>query len=167
MNPNSMKHTFNPVLWLVIGLPSLAVMASFATLFIALRSSDVPLPARYHWEGAAFAAEQARLVRARSMNLSAQLRFDPVTQRCKVKLYGAQPQVLRLELTDGSKPANDRHLQLQRDGDSYSAPCTALPSAHWWIELADDATDWTLRDRMKTDFSVPLVISGERPGHSS
>jgi hypothetical protein len=33
-----------PTMWLVIGGPALVMAASFATLFIALRSGDTPLP---------------------------------------------------------------------------------------------------------------------------
>ena len=32
-----------PIVWLVVGGPALVVVASFATLFIALRGGDIPL----------------------------------------------------------------------------------------------------------------------------
>jgi hypothetical protein len=167
MNTNSTTSGINPVLWLVIGLPCLAVVASFASLYLALRAGDVPLPDRYHWEGAALDAEQAHLRSARKLGLSAQLRIDSATRRCEVLLHGAAPSVLRLDLADGSKPANDRHLRLQRAGDFYSAPCETLPVAHWWVELADDAAGWALRDRQRGNFSTPLILAGGRPAHAS
>jgi hypothetical protein len=164
-----MNHTErpNPVLWLVFALPALAVVASFTSLFLAIHSGDVPLPDNYHWEGAGYDADQARLNDARRLGVSAQLHFDALTQQCQVQLRGATPTQLRVDLTDGSKPSNDRHLKLQRAGDAYEAPCTALPVGHWWVEIADDASGWTLRERLHGNLSTPQLVASSGAGRAS
>lgn len=137
----------NPVLWMVIGLPLLAVLASFGSLALALSHGDRELPSTYHWEGNALDRDDARRARAQALGLRAALRLDATTQRCVVRLQGMQPESLRLDLTHPTEPGADRHLLLQRSGDAYSAACTALPAAHWWVQLSDPAGDWLLRAR--------------------
>lgn len=47
MNQDSQQPTLPwwrvPIVWLVVGGPALVVVASFVTLFIAVRSGDTPL----------------------------------------------------------------------------------------------------------------------------
>lgn len=47
MNPDLQQPTLPwwrvPIVWLVLGGPALVVVASFATLFIAVRGGDTPL----------------------------------------------------------------------------------------------------------------------------
>ena len=47
MNPQSIRPSLPwwrvPMVWLVVGLPALVVVASFATLFLAVRGGDAPL----------------------------------------------------------------------------------------------------------------------------
>jgi hypothetical protein len=151
--------TFNPTLWLVIGLPALAVIASFASLFAALHAGDTPLPERYHWEGANFDADQVRIERARALGVSALVSYDPVTRQCELILQGAAPATLRLELTHATESGADRHLLMQRRADRYVAACTPLPAAHWWVEIADDGAGWTLRGRLRGSLQPAQLLT--------
>jgi hypothetical protein len=157
--------SINPTLWLVIGLPALAVIASFASLFAALHAGDTPLPERYHWEGANLDADQSRIERARALGISALVSYDPGSRHCELVLQGAAPATLRVELTHATELAADRHLQMQRRGDRYIAECTPLPVAHWWVEIADDGAGWTLRGRLRGALQPGQMLDSATRDH--
>jgi len=137
----------NPVLWLVIALPALAVIASFCSLALAVTRGDRELPVNYHWEGGALDRDDAQRATASALGLRATLRIDAATQRCLVTLEGAAPASLRLDLTHPTNPAADRQLRLRRAAGAYSVPCEAVPTAHWWLQLTDPQGQWLLRGR--------------------
>jgi hypothetical protein len=152
----------NPALWLLWILPGSAVVASFATLFIAIRSGDVPLPAAYHWEGQALSADEARQERARSLGLQALLQFDLAAGQCHVKLQGDAPAQLRMDLAHPTLGGADRHWTLTRDATGYHTACGALPKAHWWVQISDPDGRWQLRARVQGDFSSgPVYITAD------
>jgi len=153
----------NPVLWLVIGLPAAAVVASFATLILSTRASDQQLPARYHWEGSAYDADQARVAMARRVGVTALLQYDPTQTQCRVTLSGAAPDTLRVELAHPTDKARDRHLLLQRTASGYQTACEPLPAAHWWVEVADDSAGWLLRGRLRGSFDPPQLLTSDTP----
>ena len=167
MNPGTDTHTstagWNPVLWLVIALPALAVVASFWSLALALSRGDCELPASYHWEGGGLAADDARLGRAAALGLRAELRVDAATQRCSVSLLGAAPAALRLDLTHPTTQGSDRHVLLQGSGGHYGAACAALPGAHWWVQLSDASGSWLLRARTSGALQTPLTLKAGSP----
>jgi uncharacterized protein len=151
----------NPVLWLVIALPLLAVAASFASLTLAITRGDQELPKNYHWEGGAFDRDQQQLALAARRQISATLAVDVTLQRCTVRLQGAAPATLQLQLTHPTAMSADRRIILRRSGDVYLAPCTALPDAHWWLELADDADQWLLRARARGTLQQPVTLGAD------
>lgn len=153
-----MRSPANPVLVLVIALPLLAVVGSFASLALALTRGDSELPKNYHWEGGALDREQERMTRAAQLGIGATIAIDPLAQRCTVALHGAAPAALRLTLTHPTSTGADRAVTLARHGTSYSAPCPALAAAHWWLELADDQEQWLLRARLHGDLQEPSAL---------
>jgi uncharacterized protein len=154
----------NPVLWLVVGLPLLAVVASFVSYALAVTHGDKELPAAYHWEGTGLASDDARGAEAARLRLSASLQVDPVGERCTLQLAGAAPAALRLDLTHPTNPAADRHVPLQRSGDGrYEAPCAALAPAHWWVQVSDADGHWLLRGRTQGALVTAFALSPQGP----
>ena len=155
-----MRRFANPVLVLVIALPLLAVAGSFVSLALAVTRGDRELPKDYHWEGGALEADQQREARAAQLHIGAMLVLDTATQRCIVTLHGAAPDALHLRLTHPTQDAADLQLTLPRESGRYSAPCKALPEAHWWLELADDQDHWLLRTRLHGNLREPVTVGG-------
>jgi hypothetical protein len=159
----------NPVLWLVIGLPALAVAASFVSLALAVTRGDKELPAAYHWEGSALASDEARSAAAARLGIAATLQVDPVGERCTLQLAGTSPAAVRLDLTHPTDPAADRHVPLQRSADGsgrYEAPCAALAPAHWWVQVSDGEGQWLLRARAAGALDAPLSLSPRPPAQA-
>jgi hypothetical protein len=155
-----MKNPANPVLWIVIALPLIAVAASLTSLELAVTRGDAELPASYHWEGDALERDQQQLSAAAQRGISATLAVDAVAQRCIVDLHGAAPPALLLTLTHPTEQGADRHVRLLPLGAVYAANCAALPGAHWWVQLADDQGQWLLRARVLGALHSPVVLGG-------
>lgn len=150
----------NPVLWMVIALPVIAVVASTASYFLAATRGDRELPADYHWEGQAFDRDEARFALARSQGLTAQVQVDAAAGRCEVTLPAAAGAQLHLDLTHPTETASDRHVVLAREGDSarYGAACAPLAAAHWWVQVADAGGTWLLRGRVQGALAEPALL---------
>jgi len=138
----------NPVLWLTIVLPLLAVAGSFASMLLAIGGSDAPLPERYHWEGSQLDADEARLDAAARRGIDAAFGFDAAAGECRVVLRGAAPAEMQLTLTHPTLSRLDQHVVLQRAGDAYVGRCAPLGKGQWWLELADANGGWLVRQRV-------------------
>jgi len=159
-----MNRRANPVLWLVIGLPLLAVAGSLASLALATSRGDPELPKDYHWEGAALDRDQARLAVATQRGIEATVGYDAADRRCTVALRGAAPPLLHLALVHPVDPRSDLRLELRRDGGGYAAACPPLPAAHWRLEVADDQGEWLLRGRAQGALLEPVRLGAATPG---
>jgi hypothetical protein len=148
----------NPVLWLVIALPLIAVVASLASLALAVTRGDPELPKDYHWEGAALDKDQQRLATAARQGIGATISYESNTQRCVVALHGVAPAQLRLDLVHPTDPRADRRLTLARMGERYEAECAGLAAAHWWLEVTDDSGRWMLRGRTVGQLQPPVQL---------
>jgi hypothetical protein len=161
---DSMNKRANPVLWLVIGLPLLAVAGSFISLALATSRGDPELPKDYHWEGAALDRDQARLALAAQRGIGATVAYDAGAGRCSVALRGAAPPALRLALVHPVDPRSDLRLELRRTGANYAAACPPLAAAHWRLEVADDAGEWLLRGRTQGALLEPVRLGAATTG---
>jgi hypothetical protein len=151
----------NPVLMLVIGLPLVAVLGSFASLAVTLAHEDPPLPEQYHWEGFQLDRDFSRSERAASLGVQATLRNVAATGECEVELTvaGPAPEQLMLTLAHATRAGLDQNIVFHRtaDGRTYVGHCRAIPEGHWRIELTDDAQTWSVRDSTRT-ISLPVRI---------
>jgi hypothetical protein len=138
----------NYALWLVVGLPLAAVIAALASVVVAIRGGDAPLPERYHWEGSQLDADQARLESAARRGISAAFSFDATAGECRIALQGAAPAGVQLNLAHATLTGLDQHVLLQRAGDAYVGHCAPLAPGHWWLEVADPSDGWLLRQRL-------------------
>lgn len=138
----------NPVFWLMWFLPAAAVVASFATLAIAMNDADRALPAIYHWEGERLDTDFERARLAAHIGIQATLDWDAAGRRCTLTLMPASqaPRALQLQLTHLRDAAMDRTLTLLRVSPGrYRADCDVLPPGRWRLALRDDAGTWSVR----------------------
>lgn len=145
-SPYSLKT--NPVFWLMWLLPGAAVVAGFATLAIALRGADQVLPPTYHWEGDGLDRDFARARNAATRDIALSLELRDGECIAVVRNLPADSETLALELANGSNAALDRFVTLRRVAPGeLRAKCEPLPPGRWWINVNDDAGDWSLRAR--------------------
>jgi hypothetical protein len=142
----------NPVLLLVIGLPLLAVLGSFASLAVTLRHPDGELPEQYHWEGFQLDRDFSRSEHAAALNVCATLRNIAVAGPCEIDLWtsGPPPERLALTLAHATRAALDQHVEFHHVGrNTYAGDCAAIPDGHWRIELSDAAGTWSVRESVR------------------
>ena len=150
MNTAVSPFRANPVFWIMLLLPAAAVVAGLATLFIALRHADHPLPANYPTEGLHVDHDFA-LARAAAAH-GIELSFTGGAGECTATLRNApdDPATLSLLFTNGADPGLDRVILLQRaQPGAYHGACTALPAGRWLVVLEDDAAGWAIRSQLE------------------
>lgn len=144
--PAADRRLTNPVYWLMWLLPSSAVVAGLATLFIALRAGDRPLPDIYHWEGARLDADFARARTAAALGI--EVDFDARGGQCRavVRNVPRDPPALNLLLINGNEAELDQRLRLLRVAPGeYRAACALIPEGRWRVAFDDDSGAWSLR----------------------
>jgi hypothetical protein len=161
------RRLTNPVYWLMWLLPGSAVVAGFATLFIALRSGDRPLPESFHWEGARLDADFARARSAAALGI--EVEFDARHGQCHVVVrhIPRDPAAINLLLTNGGDANLDRRLRLMRIAPGeYRAACAPIAPGRWRVTLDDDSGTWSVRD-IATGNLETLAIRARNPDGGS
>jgi uncharacterized protein len=159
----------NPVFWIMWLLPAAAVVGGFATLFIALRGADRPLPVNYHWEGAHLDRDfaQARLAAVRGIEVT--LELQPAAGECRATVRNApdDPASLTLLLSNVADAGLDRVMLLRRDqAGSYRGACAPLPPGRWRVALESAGGAWAIRAQL-TGSPATLELRARDPGGTS
>lgn len=135
------------MVWMVIGIPLLSVIMGMAMIGIAVRSHDGLVVDDYYKRGLAINEVLEREARARDLALSADVSFEPSSNRVLVSLSGGpafeSPAEIKLGFYHATRKDNDRVLSLRRDGrGDYSAPMPELPSGRWYVSA--ETPEWRL-----------------------
>lgn len=158
MNPDTRKELLrNPALMLTLGLPLIAVVASFVSLGVVLAHPDSELPEQYHWEGFQLDRDFSRGERATALAVVATVHDLGKAGPCEVdlKISGPAPDTLDLTVAHATNAALDRHVRFIRVGPAaatsagrarYTGRCTSAPDGHWRLELSDAARTWSVRE---------------------
>jgi len=136
----------NPVFWLMWLLPASAVVAGLATLAIALRHADPPLPADYHWEGEHLDRdfELARNAAAHATEVD----FSIASGECVATVRSAPGDApsLTMLFANGADAGLDRVVLLNRVAPGeYRGACAPIPAGRWRVSLEDAAATWNIR----------------------
>jgi hypothetical protein len=156
MKEKVMSVLRNPALMLAWGLPAVAVLASFVTLFIAMNTPDGELPEQYHWEGFQLDRDFSRAARAAELGVRSTFTGFDQSGRCQAELRmnGAAPDDLVLRVSHATLPHLDQSVMLKRmslapaaesGSATYVGDCQQAAEGHWRLELVDAVNDWALR----------------------
>ncbi len=163
------SRKLNPALWVTIGLPLFAIIASVGTAVIAVTRGDAPLPGQYHWEGDKLDQDFAQSRHADELHLAASVDLRPRQGSCDLTLSLQAvnlPSLVILKLIHGADSRQDRILQFHRAGssNSYHAECVPLPGERWYVELTDADNSWSFRGTLTGQARVLEVSSGSHAG---
>jgi uncharacterized protein len=133
--------------YVMVGVPALAVIASFVTLGLAIHGRDTTFPATFNWEGTPFDRDVERTARAQALGVHATLALEADGGRCTgtLAIDGALPAALHVQLTHATRSQLDQSLVLTRRGDRYSGACAAPVDGHWYVSVSDPAETWRVR----------------------
>jgi len=129
--------------WLLISGPAAVLVAGAVTTWIAFASADGLVAEDYYRQGMAVNKVLAREERAAQLGLSADLQLT--REKIVVRLHGAAPEALFVQLAHATRAGHDQRLRLApvRPG-VYEAELPELPAGHWHIVVEDPRASWRI-----------------------
>lgn len=152
-----------PLVLMLIFLPASVVVASFVTLYLAIRSDDGLVEDDYYQRGKEINRVLDRDHAARRYGLHAQLLLEPARGRVTVRLAAAsvsalRPARLELKLFYATRAGKDRVVTLLRTPDGvYQGVISAPGPGRWNVQLA--AADWRLSGELRVPGSKTIELS--------
>lgn len=144
-----------PMVWLIIGLPMTAVVASMVTWWIAADGADPLVAEDYYKQGMAITQTMEREARAASLGLN--MRLSTHGNELHGQLQGRldhYPDRLLLTLVHPSREERDLNLVLiATDHGEYRAALPSIPAGERRLVLQPEDQDWRLIGRV----SFPLI----------
>lgn len=137
--------------WFLIALPTTAVVASVATLFIAMHEPDGLVVDDYYKEGLAINQVLERDQTAQRLGLQADARFGE-NGSVEVVLRSGEadmPGALTMRLLHPTRAAQDVIVELRQGQDGvYRGTIGALAAGHWHVVISPAEGSWRLTGRI-------------------
>ncbi len=156
-----------PLVLMLIFLPASVVIASFITLYLAIRSDDGLVEDDYYQRGKEINRVLDRDHAAQRYGLRAQVNLDVAAGRVAVQLGASQsamvtlPERLNLKLLHATRAGMDEDVFLVRTPDGrYQGGLPALAQGHWYLQLS--ANDWRLTGEMRVPADSATVLAPAR-----
>jgi len=151
--------------WFLIALPTAAVVASIASLVIAVRNADTLVREDWSDAGENINAELALEREARARGVSAVVMLEPAKNRVSVELGGIGVESvsrLSLELRHPTDASRDFSSVLASGGPRVFIGDAAVSrlTGSWHVTIAPADRAWLLRKRVWLGADEPTRISG-------
>jgi len=151
-----------PLVWLIITFPLIAVIAGFTTMYLAYTTRDGMVVDDYYQKGKEINQSLARDVAAAQRALHAKLWLDATQTDLTVQLSAAAgnqplPETLMLRWLHATRAGFDRSQMLTRSPDGrYHVAFPALAPGHWYVQI--EAQDWRLQGSLRIPGEVRLEL---------
>ncbi len=152
-----------PMIWLVAGLPAIAVMASFTTYFIAAHEPDTLVNDGYQKVGLAPGKDTSREERAAALAVNGELAIVDSVARLKLAgKWGAMPASLELLLLHPTQSEQDLRIPLRSlgNGEYTGAMSTGSQGRRQWILEPNDHA-WRLAGELTLPLAGTLKLSSD------
>jgi hypothetical protein len=131
-----------PWTWIVMTPPAVAVVAGIATIWIAAAGADGLVAEDYYKQGLGINKVIAREERAHSLGITAALEMQD--GRIRVRLAGAAPPALFVQLAHRTRAGFDQRLRLAPVAGAYEADLAPLAPGGWRASIEDPRGDWRI-----------------------
>ena len=152
--------------WFLIAGPGIVIIASFVTLWLAIKSDDGLVTDDYYKQGLAINRTLAQSDLARSLGLVAHLRWQDgrIEMRLAAKADSALPARLRLTIAHPTRAGLDQAIMLAGRDGLYGGVLARLPQGHWQVIIEDEAATWRLTGlaQLKAGAEVEFGATAER-----
>lgn len=153
-----------PMIWLIVGLPTAAVIASFASYFIAAHEPDTLVKSSYRKEGFAVVAPATEADKAAAaIGLSA--RLTAKNGQIELVLRGGLatgPKRLTLNILHPTLVNQDINILLAHSHElSYIAPAPVLGSGKRILVLEPEDRAWRITGQWMAPFSGMTELVAE------
>jgi hypothetical protein len=151
-----------PMVWLVIALPALAVVGAVVSVVTAFVTRDAVVADEYRKEGLAINRDPTRDLAARRLGVSVALAVDAGTLTVRLAPGSAPPPAqLVVIFSHATRAEQDRLVTLKAIADGvYAAPLAPLAPGHWYLEVSPADRAW----RLTGEFFDTLGTLTLRPG---
>ncbi len=156
--------------WLLMAGPLIVVVASFITLWLAIRSNDGLVSEDYYKKGLAINQTLARSERAQALGIAAGMRFSEagITVRLTARApFFVPPGSLSVTLSHPTRAGLDQTLELQRKGEYYQGDLKLPSVGHWVVLLKDREQTWRLMGNVVLPAAGETILGGELAGQQS
>ncbi len=148
--------------WFLITLPTIAVIASITTLWIAMQQDTGLMSDNYYKDGININNELARQSLARTANITARLQFTDQEQKVLLYIQGdiKLPPQLELELSAPLHSAKDRLLTLKSMSQSlYQAKLDNIDPGYYYLKLYPATNNWIIKKKIYLPANNIIVLS--------
>lgn len=127
--------------WILMSGPAAVVVAGAITTWMAFAGADGLVADDYYKRGLAVNAVLKREQAATERGITA--RVERAGGQVRVRLSGAAPPALFLNLAHATRAGNDVRLRLERGADGgYRAALPPLAAGHWRAVVDDPRGEW-------------------------
>ncbi len=152
----------NPIVWMVIFFPCLAVVAGFYTLYLAMESDDGLVDSNYYKEGMGINKTIGRDLKAIEQNINGLISINSETGSIQTKFSSdINAKTIDFKLVHRTIPGFDQNITLTRVEDTmlYTGVIKPLPKAggRWRWEVTHDG--WRISERFTTKNQEVIVHS--------
>ena len=162
------KHA---LVWMIIAIPSSAVLAGFATLYLAVTTDDGLVADDYYKQGLAINVQIERLVVAKQLGIVADIKIESKTGFINIDLDKGRlenyPSPLILALKHASNEQKDRIIQVQHglDNQYVGYVKNGVHDGVWHIELSNQNLEtqkqWRLAQRVSIKSTTQILLESE------
>ena len=136
-----------PYVWLLIALPLAAVIGSFITGWLALRSDDGLVMDDYYNQGLAINRVLERDRRANELGITANLQLSREQHTFRLFLTGNEnflaPDTITISFLHATRGGYDQKIQVSRtDQNYYQATLQDLVKGRWDVQI--EAGNWRI-----------------------
>lgn len=160
-----------PLVWMLIAIPSSAVLMGVLMISLALYSNDGLVVDDYYRQGKEINRVLRRDRAAAAYGLKATIQLDVVHGSLRAQLESLAhrqplPQALTLQLLHATRAGLDQRLRLDRTPDSeYYSLLPTLAPGHWYAQL--ETEDWRLTGHIQLPQDSEIVLLPNLPNHAT
>jgi hypothetical protein len=141
-----------PMVWLVVGIPGIAVLMGAVMLTLAVTTYDGLVADDYYKRGLQINRSMERDTMAERHGLASVVLFGPKGGVIEARLDGnthfEPPEIVNLRLFHATRPGLDLHVVLRRiESGRYLASRPDLAPGRWYVQL--DADEWRLKGELE------------------
>lgn len=150
--------------WLLMAGPAAVVVAGFATLWIAVSSSDGLVADDYYKQGLAINQTLKREATAAQHGFRAGAQFADAGRRISLKLEAGPgttlPAILQMKIVHPTRAGRDGLVMLRQTGPgNYEGVGPELTEGRWMLVLQDQQSTWRLDGAIVAPFQGTVDLS--------
>lgn len=132
--------------WFLIALPAIAVVASIATLVIAVQTFDGMVVDDYYKEGRTIVQTIERTERAARLGLVArlQVRSESIIVELSAAAAADVPQRIVLTVAHPTRGGQDQVLVLSGQDGVFRGALAPLSTGRWLFQIEDESRNWRM-----------------------